>query len=36
MNVLIVGGGVVGCAAAYFFAREHGVQATVLEPALAA
>jgi FAD-dependent oxidoreductase domain-containing protein 1 len=31
MNVLIVGGGVVGCAAAYFFAREHGVQATVLE-----
>jgi FAD-dependent oxidoreductase domain-containing protein 1 len=31
MNVLIVGGGVIGCAAAYFFAREHGVQATVLE-----
>jgi FAD-dependent oxidoreductase domain-containing protein 1 len=31
MNVLIVGGGVVGCAAAYFLAREHGVQATVLE-----
>jgi FAD-dependent oxidoreductase domain-containing protein 1 len=31
MNVLIVGGGVVGCAAAYFFAREHGVLATVLE-----
>jgi FAD-dependent oxidoreductase domain-containing protein 1 len=31
MNLVIVGGGVVGCAAAYFFAREHGVQATVLE-----
>jgi FAD-dependent oxidoreductase domain-containing protein 1 len=31
MNLVIVGGGVVGCAAAYFFAREHGVQAMVLE-----
>jgi glycine/D-amino acid oxidase-like deaminating enzyme len=31
MSVLIVGGGVIGCAAAYFFAREHGVLATVLE-----
>jgi FAD-dependent oxidoreductase domain-containing protein 1 len=30
-RIVIVGGGVVGCAAAYFFAREHGVQATVLE-----
>jgi FAD-dependent oxidoreductase domain-containing protein 1 len=31
MNLVIVGGGVIGCAAAYFFARAHGVQATVLE-----
>jgi FAD-dependent oxidoreductase domain-containing protein 1 len=31
MNVLIVGGGVIGCAAAYFLALEHGVQAIVLE-----
>jgi FAD-dependent oxidoreductase domain-containing protein 1 len=31
MNLVIVGGGVIGCAAAYFFAREHGVKATVLE-----
>jgi FAD-dependent oxidoreductase domain-containing protein 1 len=30
-RIVIVGGGVVGCAAAYFFAREHGVLATVLE-----
>jgi FAD-dependent oxidoreductase domain-containing protein 1 len=29
--VLIVGGGVIGCAAAYFLARDHGVAATVLE-----
>jgi FAD-dependent oxidoreductase domain-containing protein 1 len=28
---VIIGGGVMGCAAAYFLAREHGVQATVLE-----
>jgi FAD-dependent oxidoreductase domain-containing protein 1 len=31
MNLVIVGGGVIGCAAAYFFAREHGVRASVLE-----
>jgi glycine/D-amino acid oxidase-like deaminating enzyme len=29
--VTIVGGGVIGSAAAYFLAREHGVHATVLE-----
>ena len=28
---MIVGGGVIGCAAAYFLAREHGVCAHVLE-----
>jgi glycine/D-amino acid oxidase-like deaminating enzyme len=31
MNVLIVGGGVIGCATAYFLAREHGVRVTVVE-----
>jgi glycine/D-amino acid oxidase-like deaminating enzyme len=31
MDVVIVGGGVIGCAAAYFLAREHGVPALVLE-----
>jgi glycine/D-amino acid oxidase-like deaminating enzyme len=31
MKVLIVGGGVIGCAAAYFLARERGVRALVLE-----
>ena len=29
--ILIVGGGVIGCAAAYFLARDHGVAATVME-----
>jgi FAD-dependent oxidoreductase domain-containing protein 1 len=31
MDVLIVGGGVIGCTAAYFLARDHGVAVTVLE-----
>ena len=31
MKLVIVGGGVIGCAAAYFLAREHGVLAQVLE-----
>ena len=31
MRLVIVGGGVIGCAAAYFLAREHGVLAQVLE-----
>jgi glycine/D-amino acid oxidase-like deaminating enzyme len=31
MDVVIVGGGVIGCAAAYFLAREHGVPALVPE-----
>jgi glycine/D-amino acid oxidase-like deaminating enzyme len=31
MNIVIVGGGVIGCAAAYFLALEHGVHALVLE-----
>lgn len=30
-RTVIVGGGVIGCAAAYFFAREHSAQVTVLE-----
>jgi FAD-dependent oxidoreductase domain-containing protein 1 len=30
-SVVIVGGGVMGAATAYFLAREHGVRATVLE-----
>jgi FAD-dependent oxidoreductase domain-containing protein 1 len=30
-SVVIVGGGVVGAALAYFLARDHGVRATVLE-----
>ncbi|MDE2766054.1 MAG: FAD-dependent oxidoreductase [Chloroflexota bacterium] len=30
-EVLIVGGGVIGCAAAYFLAAEHGVRALVVE-----
>jgi glycine/D-amino acid oxidase-like deaminating enzyme len=30
-SVIIVGGGVFGCAAAFFLAREHGICATVLE-----
>lgn len=29
--IVIVGAGVVGCAAAYFLAREHGIRALVLE-----
>lgn len=29
--MLIVGGGVIGCAAAYFLARDHGLALTVLE-----
>jgi glycine/D-amino acid oxidase-like deaminating enzyme len=31
MNVVIVGGGAMGCATAYFLARDHGVAAVVLE-----
>ncbi|HEU0202869.1 MAG TPA: FAD-binding oxidoreductase [Burkholderiaceae bacterium] len=31
MSVIIVGGGVIGCAAAFFLARDHGVRAVVLE-----
>jgi FAD-dependent oxidoreductase domain-containing protein 1 len=30
-SLVIIGGGVIGSAAAYFLARNHGVQATVLE-----
>ena len=30
-DVLIVGGGVIGCAAAYFLAAEHGVRARIVE-----
>jgi FAD-dependent oxidoreductase domain-containing protein 1 len=30
-SLVIIGGGVMGSAAAYFLARDHGVQATVLE-----
>ncbi|MDP3615650.1 MAG: FAD-dependent oxidoreductase, partial [Rubrivivax sp.] len=31
LSVVIVGGGVMGAATACFLARDHGVQATVLE-----
>ena len=30
-SLVIIGGGVMGCAAAWFLARHHGVHATVLE-----
>ena len=30
-DVLIIGGGVIGCAAAYFLAADHGVRALVIE-----
>lgn len=31
LHVIIVGGGVMGCATAWFLAREHGVRVTVVE-----
>jgi FAD-dependent oxidoreductase domain-containing protein 1 len=31
LHVVIVGGGVMGCATAWFLAREHGVRVTVIE-----
>jgi glycine/D-amino acid oxidase-like deaminating enzyme len=31
LHVVVVGGGVMGCATAWFLAREHGVRVTVLE-----
>ena len=31
LHVVIVGGGVMGCATAWFLAREHGVRVTVVE-----
>jgi len=31
MHVLVVGGGVIGCAAAFFLVRDHGARVTVFE-----
>ena len=30
-RVVVAGGGVIGCATAYYLAREHGIGATIVD-----